>query len=376
MIGFMNRREWIKRTVAAVVGVTLTNNARSVHADDVDWLSEVTALPETIPRENTGTLEPLLIDAEGHAIRTLQSWKKRRAELARRWMEFLGPMPQKRPPVELKILREDRPHGCIRQLVWYDSEPDLPVEGYLLRPEKPLQPDRCPAVLALHQTTHETIRQIAGLSGPESQQLGLKLCRRGFVVFCPRCFLWQNADNYRQAVEGFRRRHPNTLGMHKMLYDAMRGVDVLASLENVDQRRIGSVGHSLGAKETLYLAAFDERVRAAVASEGGIGFRSTNWDAPWYLGPRIKDNGFRLNHHQLLALIAPRPFLILAGERGHGAADGDRSWPFLEAAWPVWKLYDGPVRLGLYNHGEGHTISAKSYRRLQEWLVTYLTAST
>jgi len=115
---------------------------------------------------------------------------------------------------------------------------------------------------------------------PESQQLGLKLARRGFVVFCPRCFLWQGMSEYRQAVEEFARRHPKTLGMHKMLYDAIRGVDVLVSLPEVDQNRIGAVGHSLGAKETLYLAAFDERIKAAVASEGGLGFRSTNWDAP------------------------------------------------------------------------------------------------
>ena len=53
-----------------------------------------------------------------------------------------------------------------------------------------------------------------------------------------------------------------------MLYDAMRAVDVLESLPQVDRNRIGAVGHSLGAKETLYLAAFDERVKVAVASEG------------------------------------------------------------------------------------------------------------
>ena len=151
-----------------------------------------------------------------------------------------------------------------------------------------------------------------------------------------------------------------------------RGVDVLASLGDVDKERTGAAGHSLGAKEALYLAAFDERIRAAVASEGGIGFESTNWDAPWYLGKQINSPDFKLNHHQLLALIAPRPFLVLAGETGRGAADGARSWPYLEAAEPVWQLYGQPARLGLYNHGEGHSVSPKTYQRLEEWLVTYL----
>lgn len=136
--------------------------------------------------------------------------------------------------------------------------------------------------------------------------------------------------------------------------------------------RIGAVGHSLGAKEALYLTAFDDRIKAAVASEGGTGFRSTNWDAPWYLGPAIRDEEFPLNHHQLLALIAPRPFLILCGESGSGAADGDRSWPLIEAALTVWKLYGEPTRIGLLNHRLGHSISRDSFERTAEWLATYL----
>ena len=157
-----------------------------------------------------------------------------------------------------------------------------------------------------------------------------------------------------------------------MLYDAMRGVDVLASLPDVDADRIGAIGHSLGAKEALYLAAFDERVKVAVASEGGIGFRSTNWDAPWYLGEQINELTFSLNHHQLLGLIAPRPFLILGGEFGPGAADGDRSWPIINAALPAWNLYGKPTRLGLLNHHQGHTVSTESFERMAQWLDAYL----
>ena len=163
--------------------------------------------------------------------------------------------------------------------------------------------------------------------------------------------------------------------MHKMLWDAMRGVDVLEMLAEVDSKRIGAVGHSLGAKETLYLAAFDERIAAAVASEGGIGLSFTNWDAPWYLGPAIKAGDFKLDHHQLLALVAPRPFLILAGESGNGAADGDRTWPYVEAALDVYRLYGSSARLGLYNHRQGHTISDATFERLAEWLATYLELS-
>lgn len=373
-----SRRDFLNLLVMGAAGTELL--ARTGRADlriaddagaDVAWLDEVTRPPRDVPRVDTGPLEPLLTGEDGRPIRAPDGWKRRRAELRNRWMRFLGPMPEKRPPVRLKVLRTDRLTDGVRQLVRYEGEPGIGVEGYLLRPAGAGDKKR-PAVVALHATTRDTIKQIAGVKGRPSRQLGLKLCRRGFVVFCPRCFLWQEAASYDEALARFRRRHPKTLGMHKMLYDASRGVDVLAGLPDVDASRIGACGHSLGAKETLYLAAFDERIRAAVASEGGIGFSFTNWDAPWYLGEAIRQDGFRLNHHQLLALIAPRPFLILAGEKGPGAADGDRTWPYLQAALPVWKLYDGRVRLGLYNHRQGHAIPPKAFERLAEWLETYL----
>jgi len=343
---------------------------------DVPWLAEVQRPPlGDSPAEST--LRPLLKRPDGSVIQTRSAWEEERRRIRDAWMKFLGPMPAERPPVRLEVLNEDRPEGCVRQLVRYESEPGQFVEGYLLRPATPSTTPRA-GIVALHPTNQTSIEEIAGVNGAERNHSGLRLCRRGFVVFCPRCYLWQTPPGYRietkQTVADFRARHPETLGMHKMLYDAQRAVDVLVSRDEVDPRRIGAFGHSLGAKEALYLAAFDERVRTAVASEGGIGFRFTNWDASWYLGPAIHEPGFPRDHHELLALIAPRAFLILAGEQGRGAADGDRSWPYVEAALPVYRLYGGRARIGLYNHGEGHTVSENSWRRIVEWLETYLAA--
>jgi hypothetical protein len=125
-------------------------------------------------------------------------------------------------------------------------------------------------------------------------------------------------------------------------------------------------------RATLYLIAFDDRVRAAVASEGGIGLQSTNWHDPWYLGSAIAKEDFALNHHQLLSQIAPRPFLIVAGEDGPAAADGRRSWPLVAAAQPAYHFYNQSVRMGIYNHGQGHTLNDEIYARMEEWLKVYI----
>ncbi|GAB4159424.1 MAG: prolyl oligopeptidase family serine peptidase [Planctomycetaceae bacterium] len=363
----------MRQILGAGVGVvTLEHLTQGAGKPLVDWLNEVQTPPAKIPRKKPGHFEPLLIDQKGQAIRDVKAWEIHRQTIRDAWLKFLGPMPTKRPPVKLKTLRIDQLDDCTRTLVRYEGEPGQFVEGYLLEPKNGHKPERIrngkrPGIVALHQTTRDSIDEIAGVKGPEMQHLGLKFARRGYVVFCPRCFLWQNAPNYNAAVDQFRKRHPKTLGMHKMLYDAMRGVDVLASVPNIDATRLGAVGHSLGAKETFYLAAFDERIRSAVASEGGIGFSFTNWDAPWYLGKGIHAKNFRRNHHELIALIAPRPFLILAGEKGRGAADGDRTWPFLEAALPVYHLYGKPAPLGLLNHRQGHSIPPKVFERIAEW---------
>ena len=377
MSNFSDRGSWnlirsmVRYSAAFVAGAILSS--ASGNADDVPWLKEVTSAPVIPVVENLGKVETLLQDSDGKPVTTIQEWEKQRKTIHDRWIKFLGPMPEPRPAVALEILKTELLPTITRQLVRYEGEPGIFVEGYLLVPKAAVDSKaKYPAVLAMHPTTNATIDDIAGISGQDTKQFGLALAQQGFIVFCPRCFLWQDVSSLNEAVAKHRERHPKTTGMAKMLYDAMRGIDVLESLPQVDRARIGAIGHSLGAKEALYLAAFDERIKSAAASEGGIGFRSTNWDASWYLGEAIRDPEFPLNHHQLLGLIAPRPFLILGGETGPGAADGDRSWPLINAALPVWKLYGEPTRLGLLNHHEGHSVSEQSFERMADWLTVYL----
>ncbi len=132
---------------------------------------------------------------------------------------------------------------------------------------------------------------------------------------------------------------PGSKGMAKMLFDAQRAVDVLESLAEVDSSRIGCMGHSLGAKEALYLGAFDDRVKVIVSNEGGIGIKMSNWDAVWYLSKDI--DAFGHKHHEVLSLAAPKPFLLIGGD----SADGEQSRPYIEAVKPVY---------GLYNKEENH----------------------
>jgi dienelactone hydrolase len=339
-------------------------------ADRPAWLDEVRQPPKVIPASSHRPA-PLLFDDEHRAIVTREAWDRRRVQLRVRWQSFLGTIQTPRAVAPPKVLEEDRRDGVVRLLIQYEAEPGLPVEAYLLRPEggDPLPKSR-PGAVVFHSTVDHTIRQPAGLDGPADKHIGLQLARRGFVTLCPRCFLWQYSEKgaIAGAVDWLRRRHPGVSGMAKMLSDAVRAVDLLSSLPDVNPLRIGAIGHSLGAKEVLYLAAFDTRVRPSVSSEGGITIASSNWDAPWYLGEAVRRPGFPLDHAQVLALAAPRAFLLIGGD----SADGDASWPTIEAGLPVWSLLGAPDALGFFNHHQGHAFPEIAGRRSFEWLDWFL----
>ena len=362
-----SRREFLV-SVSAICGASLqVLHGEEAHREQpITWLAKIQKPPNELP-DDVHKLKPLLVDTDGQTIRTLEAWEKRRSAIKEQWLGFLGPLDVQRAEPKLEVLEEDRPGGVIRQLVRYESEPGQSIQAYLLRPAK--ISGRAPGIVALHSTTKgETIRQPAGIEGNPTLAFGLHLAERGYVVFCPENFLWQGGKRFEDAVKQFHQRHPKSKGMAKMVFDAQRGLDVLESLDYVDGGRLGAVGHSLGGKEVLYLAALDERVKAAVSSEGGIDISFSNWDAPWYLSDAVKRDDFKLSHHELLALVAPRAFLLIGGD----SADGDKSWPFIEAVLPVYDLYGKSRPIGLLNHKQGHSMPPEAERRVYEWFDAYL----
>lgn len=393
-----SRRSFCMASAAAMFRANVGRGAAAAE-HEVPWLAELQRPPMS-PDRRAAALQPLLMAADG-PITTLEGWQRRRADIRQAWVDFLKPLDLPRKPPPLNVLAEDRVPGtygngaCIRQIVAYESEPGEMVQGCLIRPVVPTA--KRAGVVVLHPTIASTIREPAGFEGDRYGAFGLRLAQRGFVTFSPRCFLWPNSDvlleptpeserrrpppavdwdDRNRSVAELEKRHPGTKGIAKMLWDGSRGLDVLASLSEVDADRMGAIGHSLGAKETLYLAAFDERVRAAVFSEGGIGLHYSNWDAAWYVGPDVNRPDFGHDHHELLALVAPRAILLVAGESGgpnpRAVDDGDRSWPFVEAVLPVYRLYGGAARFGLLNHRQGHIVPPQAAERIDQWLRTYL----
>ncbi|NQT84817.1 dienelactone hydrolase family protein [bacterium] len=310
---------------------------------------------------------PAVIPPERLRGLTRDDWPQERAAIERRWLDFLGRFPERKPPLNAKVIGIEKEDEFIRRRITYEVEPGIPIEAYLLVPKGKDRP--FPAMVVFHSTVDYTIRQPGGLEGPEAKHIGVHLAKRGYVALCPRNFIWDYAGlKWMDAVRKVKRDHPDWRGMAKMVWDGMRAVDYLCSLDYVDKNRIGCIGHSLGGKESLFLPAFDQRIKVAVSSEGGIGQKFSNWDAEWYLGPDIRKSDFPLRNHQVLALIAPRPFLLLGGN----SADGDRSWDYILSVKPIYHFLGAGDGIAFFNHRQGHAYPPEAQQRAYEWIDRWL----
>jgi cephalosporin-C deacetylase-like acetyl esterase len=99
------------------------------------------------------------------------------------------------------------------------------------------------------------------------------------------------------------------------VWDGIRSLDYLLSRSEVDPQRIGCTGHSGGGTMTMYLAALDARIQAAVAIEANF----ENMSAPYYDPPGaiadaeqdlIGSLPLNLDRGDLLAAFAPKPLLM------------------------------------------------------------------
>jgi dienelactone hydrolase len=329
--------------------------------------SDPRAPPAHLPT-NAPDLSPLLIDSHGKPITTTEGWSKQRMRLKAQWQAVLGELPKHKAPLETQVIATEDLTNFTRQFIRYQVEAGLYTDGYLLTP-KPLT-GRLPAVVVFHPTTPVQAKGVAGLDPEyaEEKWQGVQLAERGYLAWCPRNYIEAPGTRWEGNAARVLAQHPTWVGMTRMVWDAIRAADFVESLPNVDPKRIGCLGHSLGGKVVLYAMAFDERYRAGVSSEGGIGLKFSNWEAPWYFGKKITQPGFSLENHQVLALVAPRAFLLLAGD----SADSDRSWAFIQAVMPVYKLLGAPENIGWFNHHQGHRYGPDARAVAEEFLDQHL----
>ena len=288
-------------------------------------------------------------------FRNLGSWQK---DARTRVLDHLFYSP---PPVapEPEVIRRTDKGDYLEEYLTFRTAPDLRVPAYLLVPRKAALP--APGVVLLHchggfyvwgkekvvsvDNEHPVLSEFKQRLY-DGRSIATELVRRGYVVITIDMFYWgerrmlldEDPPSYQkpqqmtaEEIATFNRRSGQneqlvarslmTAGITwpgVMLWDDIRTLDYLASRPEVDRKRLGCVGLSVGGYRSFLLAALDQRIRAAV-------------DVGWMtaFAPAIRRhvvNTVGLTFHipglyryldlpDLAALVAPRSLLVINGSR-------------------------------------------------------------
>lgn len=280
----------------------------------------------------------------------LKTWEARREALRRQILVSAGLWPlQARGPVPVhRFGRTDKGLYAVEKLA-LETLPGFLVGANLYIPAKLSRP--APAVLVAHgHWKHGRTHHAEDYSVPA---LCANLATQGFVVLA-----WDMVgyEDTRQLPHNFG-RSPEELAWQfspfsLQLWNAIRALDFVESLPEVNRFLIGMTGTSGGGTQTYLLAAVDQRIRAA--APGGMVSATFQGDDVCEMAPGLRVG---TNNLELTSLIAPRPLLLVA-------ATGDWTRETLQVELPairsVYRLYRRQRRAGAVMIDAGHNSNRES----------------
>lgn len=299
-----------------------------------------------------GKYSTLLKFENGKPVRTKEDWQRRRAEIKTTWDKFIGEW----PPLltnNLRVLETTNRENFIQKHVEVVVANGMTNIGWLLIPNGK---GPFPAVVVPFYEPETSV----GLGKANQRDFARLLTRRGFVTLSIGS---PGGDARAPELAGAKCQPLSFLG-----YIAANCRIALSRLPEVDAKRIGVVGHSYGGKWAMFAACLDENFACAVFSDPGIVFdearSNVNYWEPWYLGKDpnitrkpgvITDNNPRTGPyrelvaagrdlHEVLALMAPRPFLVSGGSE-----DQPERWQPLNCVREVYDLLGATNRVGMTN---------------------------
>lgn len=315
---------------------------------------------------------------------TLAEWREQRPHVKQIVMASLGDMPARGKP-NVKILKVDRKDGYRIEKFTFHNLVDSDVPGYIAIPEN--FPGRRPAVLTMHG--HGSTKENMFGQDPTSQNVAELLAKKGYVVIGIDAYF--NGERRGQGPAGTMemqaRNSDQEMSLFKlnlwlgrtiwgmMLRDEQMALDYLVTRPEVDPNRIGVQGMSMGSTRAWWLAAIDDRVKAVVGVacftryEDLIAIRALRAHGIYYFVPGILKH---FDSEGIMALIPPRPFLALTGDRDAGSPpEGMKTLERILNQF--YKLHGRTEAFQSVIYPEtGHVYNDDMKRRMVEWFDTRL----
>lgn len=191
----------------------------------------------------------------------IKEWSGRRAELREQVIRYTGAKTFKDLSLDLRETGSFQGDGFTVRNIYFQTRPGVYATANLYAPDRK---GKFPAVVVMMGHSRN------GKLYENYQSVGQSLAKDGYVALC--IDPWGAGE--RTTVHGEFEYHGAALGaslynigetlMGMQLTDNMRAVDLLTSLPYVDKTKIGATGASGGGNQTMWLAAIDERVKAAM----------------------------------------------------------------------------------------------------------------
>lgn len=343
-----------------------------VYPTQADWQKASGELIDPFQFPKAG-LEGLLATPGGNPILDLDTWKARAQEIRQRVAWGLGNAPAQcrdaggisgaEPESTAALLNRAGPfQDIVKQSVNIGNHVpgDLYLAKNLFKPEV-----KFATVIWLHPISSATGYNPVFTQGEAPH---LALVRRGFAVFA-----FDQIGNGSRILEAqhFYQRYPHWSLLGKTVQDVLAAVDALAQVNYLDPRRVFVLGYGTGAMAALHAAALDERIAGAVSVGGFTPMRldaaskGTGGLARWSqwlpLQPRLgafvgREACVPYDYHEVMALIAPRPLLVVAPRIDYLASAGEVAQSVNEAG-KVYEFLKNRSKLSFFAPEDYHHFS-------------------
>jgi dienelactone hydrolase len=316
-----------------------------ISAEGNSWL-EFTDAPNTLYHHLAaeGISELNARAARLGALKSVDQWKQEQKSINERLQKMVGPFPA-RTPLNAKIVRTVQKDGYRVEHIVYESQPSFYVTSSLFIPASLKKREKAPVVIYCSGHSEN------GYRSQVYQHVILNLVKKGFIVFAfdpvgqGERLEYYDASSKKSSVGGPTSEHSypgsqafvtGSCQARYMIWDGIRAVDYLLTRRDVDPARIGITGRSGGGTQSAYIAAFDDRIKAAAPECYITTFKRLLQS----IGPQDAEQNFPgeisngIDHADLLLVRAPKPALMITTTRDMFSIAGAR-----ETAREVSRIY-------------------------------------
>jgi lysophospholipase L1-like esterase/dienelactone hydrolase len=315
---------------------------------------------------------------------TKEEWEKRRAGVKEKVVASLGDLPPRPAKPEAHLVSAEIRPGFRLERLRIDNGVDGVMSAMMLIPENVKAP--APTILWLHSSSYDHDQLLQPNMNGGAEPLGMTFVKRGWVVFAPDA-AWYG-DRAGQGPAGSReltREQMDSLHKYHLWFgrtlwgmfvrDDQVALDYLVTRPEVDAKKIGATGISMGSTRSWWLAAVDDRIACVVGVacltryENLLHHGQLRQHGTYYFVNGILKH---FDTEAVIALIAPRPVLFLTGELDAGSpADG--IGVIEEKSGAVFKATAAGEKFKSIRYPDvGHTYTPEMRKEMLAWFDKWL----